>query len=197
MRARGVHPLGLVSSLAAPVLLIGGWTLAATRQEGGFDQVAGTISALAATGADDRWVMTAALAGLGACHVVTAAALRQAAVPGRVVLAAGGVATVGVAALPLPAGDGGSVGHTVAAGLAFGALAVWPLVAGRPDVTGPLRRTTSVAAGATLLALVGWFTAELVADSDRVGLAERVAAGAQALWPLAAVWGTRAARSDR
>ena len=49
---------GCVSSAAAPVLLIGGWTVAAGRQRGGFDPVVETISALAAHGADDRWLMT-------------------------------------------------------------------------------------------------------------------------------------------
>ncbi len=43
-----------------------------------------------------------------------------------------------------------------------------------------------------LLALVGWFGVELAADSGRVGLAERAAAGAQALWPLVVAWGCRA-----
>ncbi|MDQ3154878.1 MAG: DUF998 domain-containing protein, partial [Actinomycetota bacterium] len=82
----------VVSAAAAPVLLIGGWTLAATRQPAGFDSAVDTISALAAYGAADRWIMTAGLAGLGACHVVTALGLRSAALPGRLVLATGGVA---------------------------------------------------------------------------------------------------------
>jgi hypothetical protein len=38
-----------------------------------------------------------------------------------------------------------------------------------------------------LLSGLGWFLAELLNRSDRVGLSERVAAGSQALWPLAAV----------
>ena len=120
---------GLLSATAAPVLLIGGWTVAAARQRGSFDPVVETISALAARGADDRWVMTTALAGLGLCHLTTALALRSAATPGRVVLGVGGVATVLVAAFPQPAGDGSSAAHTAAAGVAFVALAAgrcWP-----------------------------------------------------------------------
>jgi len=64
-----------------PVLMIGGWTVAAALQPGSFDQVTGTISALAGYAATDRWVMTLALAGVGICHVVTALALRPAAAP--------------------------------------------------------------------------------------------------------------------
>jgi hypothetical protein len=184
---------GLVSSAAAPVLLIGGWTVAADRQPAGFDPVADTISALAAHGADDRWLMTAALAGLGLSHITTALALRPLAPPGRVLLAAGGVATLLVAAFPLPDGDGGSVAHTAAAAVAFVSLSTWPALAWRRDVAGPAPARPVVALGAAtvLLGLLGWFAAELAADDGRVGLAERGTAGAQALWPLAAVLASR------
>ena len=175
---------GVVSSLAAPVLLIGGWTLAARLQPAAFDPVVDTISALAARDAVDRWVMTAALYGVGACHFVTALALRPAARPGRVLLGVAGLATAAVALFPLPEGDGSSAAHTVAAGLSFGALAVWPALAARAHGPGALRRRVAVPAAVALLGLVGWFVVELAADSGRVGLSERVAAGAQALWPL-------------
>ncbi|MGH8893693.1 MAG: DUF998 domain-containing protein [Actinomycetes bacterium] len=181
---------GLASSAAAPVLLIGGWTLAAERQRGGFDSAVETISALAAQGADDRWLMAAALAGLGVCHVVTAAALRDAAPLGRAVLAAGGLATVVVAAVPLPADDTGSAVHTAAAGFSFLALAVWPAASWRRDARSPFSPGVSIAAATVLLGLVGWFGAELTADSDRVGVSERIAAGAQSLWPAAVAWGS-------
>jgi hypothetical membrane protein len=182
---------GLISSAAAPVLLIGGWTVAAGRQRPAFDSVAGTISDLAAHHADDRWLMTTALAGLGICHVVTAVALRDAATAGRVVLAAGGVATLLVAATPLPADGAGSLPHTVAAGSAFVALAAWPAVAHRPGSPWALRRGPATAAAAALLGLLGWFAVEYVADGGRIGLAERWAAGAEALWPMAVAWSSR------
>lgn len=179
---------GLLSSTAAPVLLIGGWTVAAARQPGGFDQVTDTISALAGHGATDRWLMTACLAGVGAGHVVTALALRPATTPGRLLLALGGIGNLLVAAFPLPADDSGSAPHTLAAGVAFASLAVWPALAStRTDPPPLLRRAVALPAAVVLLGLVGWFVAELAADTARVGLAERVAAGAQALWPLAIV----------
>lgn len=175
---RGVAGWGVVSSAAAPVLLIGGWTVAAALQKAGFDPVEGTISALAARDADSRWVMTSALAAVGVCHLTTAAALRSAAPAGRAVLAAGGIGTLLVAAFPLPAGGGTSGAHAAAAGLAFGALSSWPALASR-------RRTDRLAAAA-LVALLGWFVAELATDGDQVGRTERLAAAAQSLWPLAA-----------
>jgi len=179
----------VASAVAAPVLLVGGWTLAEARQPPGYNPIRDTISALAARGATDRWVMTSALAGLGACYVITALGLRPAGRPGRVVLAGGGVATLLVAAFPQPV-RGNSIWHTVAATVAFVSLGAWPAFAARhrpcPRL---LTRTSSTTATVVLLGLVAWFAAEI--HGGHRGLAERAAAGAQALWPLAVVLTTR------
>ena len=45
--AWGVPWWGVVSSAAAPVLLVAGWTVAAGLQPGSFDAVGGTVSGLA------------------------------------------------------------------------------------------------------------------------------------------------------
>lgn len=206
---RSVPGWGVLTSTAAPILLIGGWTLAAGLRPDRFDSVRDTISDLAAIDAPNRWVMTAALAGVGAAHVGTALALRPASTPARWLLATGGVATVLVAAYPLPAEGGSSPEHTIAAGVAFVALGAWPAISWRrrpaamtasmrnevPPV--PFRPAVALAAGGVLLAGLGWFFAELVNDSPRVGLSERVAAGSQALWPLAAVLLSRSGPGKR
>jgi hypothetical protein len=186
---RDVPWWGVLSSAAALVLLVGGWTVAAILQPGSFDQVRQTISALAGYGAADRQVMSLALLGVGGCHVITGLALRPAGWPGRILLMTGGVATVLVAAFPVPAGAGRSVPHTVAAAVAFTALAAWPAVGGRrgPGVAWGLRAGVSAAASAALFGLLGWFYVELAAGGLQLGLAERAAAGAQALWPLVVV----------
>ncbi len=172
-------------------MLVGGWTLAAQRQPEGYDSTVATISSLAAQGANDRWLMTVALVGVGICHGVTALGLRRAAPAGRVGLGLGGVATVLVAVFPLPAA-GSAPAHAVAAGVAFVALAVWPALAWHRDGRGPaaLRPVVSVAAAVALLGLVAWFGGTL-STGARVGLAERVAAGAQACWPLVVVLSSR------
>ena len=123
---------GVLSALLAPLLLVGGWSVAAALRPDAYDPMRRTISDLAAARAPHRWVMTFALLGVGLCHLVTAAALRPVAVPGRAVLALGGVATLLVAANPLQAA-GSSGAHTAAASVAFGALACWPLLAWRRD----------------------------------------------------------------
>ena len=184
---------GVVSAAAAPVLLIGGWTVAAGLQPGTFNAVASTISALAARGATDRWVMTLALAGTGTCYVLTGLALRPAAMPGRLILIAGGLATVLVAANPQPGGGGSSPAHTFWAAAGFIALTAWPLAAARRALPAPaaLRPAGSASATGALAGLLLWFGAELITAGQHVGLAERVLAGAQAAWPLILVLACR------
>jgi hypothetical membrane protein len=196
----------LLSAGGAPLFLIGGWTLAQAAQPVGFDPVRQTISALAATGADHRWIMTLGLAGLGLCHLLTALALVSAAPAGRWLLALGGLATLVVVAFPQNA-TGTSTTHGVAAGVAFGALAVWPALAvsGRAassldrehrhpaDRPAPVRGA-AFATAALLLGLLGWFAVEFFTDGARIGLTERLVAAAEAFAPLAAVLAALAAQ---
>ena len=182
---RGVPWWGLVSSAVAPVLLAGGWAVAAGLQPGSFDAVSQTISALASDGAADRWVMTVALLGVGACYVLTGLALRPAAPAGRLILIAGGIACILVAANPEPV-RGGSLAHGVWATSCCIALTVWPAASWRRGSGVPwgLRPAVSVSATAIMLCLLAWFETELITGSGQAGLAERILAETQAVWPL-------------
>jgi len=179
---------GVVSSAASPLVLIGGWTVAARLQPPSFDPVADTVSALAALGAADRWLMSLVFVVVGVCDVVTGVALRPAAAVGRLILIGGAIAGVLVAANPERAGSG-SVPHTVWAALGFAGLATWPLGAWRrgPSVPWGLRRRVCFGAIAVQLILLVWFVAELVSGARQVGLAERAVGAAQAIWPLMVV----------
>lgn len=165
----------IVSAAVAPIALIGGWTWAQTRQSGGFDPMSDTISALAAQGAQDRWIMTAGLLVLGICHLVTAAGLPEAGRWGRLLLATGGLATIVVAAAPQPA-----AAHSPSAAAGFVALALWPAFSRLP------RRAAGIAATVVLLVLLGWLGMQ-IRGGDALGLSERILAGAQAFWPLIVV----------
>lgn len=171
-----------VSAVLAPVALAGGWTVAAARQPESYDSVRDTISALAADGATDPWIMTTGLAVLGAAHVVTAAGLTDVGRPARLVHAAGGVATMLVAVFAQP-----SAGHEPAATAAFVALALWPAFSRR----WPAR--SRVVTGVLLL-LLGGFAVSLRAGAG-VGLTERVVAGAEALVPLGYALALRRSRA--
>lgn len=130
----------LLSSVCAPVVLVGGWVISAVLHGPGYDPASRTISILAAKGADGYWVMTSALIVLGACHVVTASGLRSAASPGRVALGGGGVSAMLLALFPAPS-RGGSLDHGAVVVVGFALLAVWPILAvrrgagGRPGAT--------------------------------------------------------------
>lgn len=206
---RGVPWWGVISAVAAPVVLIGGWTAAAGLQPR-FDPVADTVSALAATGATDRWVMNAVFLLVGACYIVTALALKQARNTGRLVLTGGAIAGMLVAAYPEHPGGFGSVPHFVFATLGFAGLTLWPTAAAQrgpaqrgpvqrgpaqrgpaaehgPAVPWALRAAPALAAVVVQFALLAWFGAELILGAHQVGLAERVMGAAQAAWPLAVV----------
>jgi hypothetical protein len=65
---------GVVSSAAAPVLMVNGWVL----QPHSFDPGTRTVSALPRRGAADGWVRTLTFVVVGACDFVTGLALRPA-----------------------------------------------------------------------------------------------------------------------
>ena len=188
----------LLSSGAAPILLIGGWTAASALQPTGFDPLSHTISALAADGATDRWLMTSAFAGIGVCYFVTACGLTCIRRAGRATLLLGGACSIAVAVFPEP-GDGGTTPqHVVATGIGFTTLAAWPCLAveGGPCTPWPLRPATSAAFTGLVLASAAWFLVELHGHGE-AGIAERVVTGLQALWPATVAAGLRHAASQQ
>jgi len=188
---------GVLSAAAAFVFLVGGCWLATARQPSSFNWLASTVSTLTERGTVDPWLMTAAFAATGACVVATALALRPAALPGRLILAAGGVASVLVAAHPEHVG--GSFTHGLWAAVTFTAMTAWAAGASRrgPSVPWGLRPAVSAAAIGVLLVLVAWYLAELTTKGGLTGLAERVMGTAQIGWPLAVVLSTRRGLADR
>ena len=176
MRSRAMRDrAALVSASVAVVAPIVTWTVAAHRQPAGYSATRQTISALAAHGATDRWVMTLGLYLLGAAHLTTAIVLTEVGFPPRLTLAVGGLAIIAVASLPQPDG-----GHLEAAAVGFVTLAVWSLGAR----TLPL--IVRIGASALLAALLIWFAVQL-GGGQRLGLTERILVAAEALWPLLVV----------
>lgn len=176
--------------IVAPLAFVGAWLVGGLRTEG-YDPLADAISQLAREGAPTRALMTSGFVVFGLLLPVWAFRLGREldsrAVRNAAVVA--GVATLGVALLPLTreGGQPQDVGHAVAAGIGYVAMALTPLLA-----TGPLRRlgyeraaATSVVVGVlSALALVG--TALVV---DRSGGLQRLGLGVVDLWHVAAaVW---------
>jgi hypothetical protein len=196
---RDVPWWGVVSSAAGPVLMVAGWTVAAGLQPRSFDPVAQPVSVLAAPGAADRWVMTLTFLVVGACDVITGLALRPARAPGRLMLMAAAAAGILVAANPEQPGTSFPLPHMIWAATGCATLVAWPAGAWRrgPSVPWGLRPAASAGAVTVLLALLAWFSAELITGGGQAGLAERIFGAAQALWPLAVVVSCRfAVRTD-
>ena len=170
MIVRAVPWWGVVSSAAAPVLMAGGWTLAAgLQQPHSYSQIADTVSALAAPGAADRWVMTATFLVVGACDAITGLALRPARTPGRLILMGGAVAGVLVAANPELPGTRFPLPHMICAAAGCVALVTWPAAAWRrgPSVPWGLRPAVSAGAVVVLVVLLARFGSGLITWASR------------------------------
>ena len=184
-RLDGGRPRGaLLSAFVAFAALVGGWTWAALQQPSGFDSVRESISALAAVETPHRWIMTSALVITGLAHIGSAFMLPGLRNAGRWVLGGAGVATLGVALLPLPSRSESSLPHVVVAALSFVLLAVWPWFAAGDSDAPLLRRRVARPASVLLLLLVASLTLGNRAGMP-FGAHERIVAGLLALWPFA------------
>jgi hypothetical protein len=175
--------------------MVAGWTVAAGLQPHPVNPIAEPVSALAAVGAADRWVMSLTFVVVGACVFVTGLALRPARAPGRLILMAGAVAGMLVAANPEHPGTSYPVPHMICAAIGCAGVVGWPAGAWRRGLSVPwsLRPAASAGAVVVLLALVVWFGAELITGGGLAGLAERLFGAALALWPLTVVASCRLA----
>jgi hypothetical membrane protein len=185
---------GIASSVLAPVILIGGWTLAADLQPVPFNAIQRSISALGAVGMPYRWVIAVTLLGVGVCHAATGIALRPAAEAGRALLIIGGISSILIAVNPQPSG-GGSLAHEAFSLVGVVVMTIWPLAAVRRESGAPfgLRPVAAVVMTGFTLALLVWFTIELF-HGPELGLAERTVTADQSLWPLLVVLSARWAR---
>ena len=147
----------VAAASAGPVLLIGGFFVAAAIQPASYDPVRDTISELAERGATHPWVMTSALAGLGLCYLLIALGLEVAGRTARVLLASGGVATLLIAVFREP-GHGYSLAHELAVIAAALTCCTWPVFAShRADSPLLLTRNLSFAAAGVSLGLAAWY----------------------------------------
>jgi hypothetical protein len=180
--------------LAAPVSFVGAWAVCGALRDDGYDPVQDAISQLARIGSPTRAGMTAGFVGFGLLLPVFAQRLPDLLGAGRALRTAmtvAGVATLGVAALPLQREEGG-VGdllHAVAAGTGYLAMAASPALAVRA-----LSAHGRGAAAATAATVSAVSAAALVVSvtSGPTGLWQRVGIGVVDLW--FAGWAVRTLR---
>jgi hypothetical membrane protein len=178
---------GVLSSVLAPVFLIGGWTVGAALQPVPFDSVSRSISALASQGMPYRWLITGALLGVGACHAITGLALRPVAEAGRIMLLFGGLSGMAIAAYPQHVHSGSPL-HEIFSVSGVVLMMLWPIAGARadPGVAAALRPPAAWTYGLVTLGLLLWFVTQLF-GGDLLGLTERVITADQSLWPLIVV----------
>jgi hypothetical membrane protein len=149
-----------LGGVIGPAAFVGAWVTGGAATAG-YSPVADAISRLAARGAATQPLMTAGFVAFGLAVPAYAAALRRA-VPGRawVAAAATGIATLGVAGVPLETGRDAL--HDACAVTGYATLAAVPLLASRPLAAVGRRRAAraSIATGALssvclLLSLAG------------------------------------------
>jgi len=179
----------LISAALAPIFFIGG-TLVAEALWPEFDPVRQTISELAAGDAPTRVFMTLMFALTGLCHVVTSVYAVGIGRAGRIALGLAGLATIAVAAFPLPTVAGSSTAHTLSAMAGFVLLAIWPALGMRRSSHYPwLIRPFGAVAGTLVMGGVClWFLSVWTSsDPALLGLSERAAANLESLWPALVV----------
>jgi len=114
-----------VLGIVGPVAFVAAWVGCGLATDG-YSGVSDAISELAAVGAPTRWVMTAGFVVFGVAVPVYAARAVRASLPGRawIALVVTGLATLGVAAVPLGRGADGV--HGAFASLGYVSLALAP-----------------------------------------------------------------------
>ncbi len=181
-----------LSALLAPLALLVGWWYVGSITPG-FDRVAQPLSDLWAANASNRWVMTAVVAVVGACHIASAVGLRPVDPAGRWVLGVGGGFMLLWAATPNHFVGRYFLGHTFSGVITFACLSLWAAVSARVGAHVPfvLRRpVAATASGVGLLLLVLTFVG-IISGAQTLGLSEGALVLWTALWPLVVVLGAR------
>ena len=178
------HRWAIISAGLAPILLTATYLIAGILQPASYSPVRSTISAMAGQAGTDPWVMTGGIFLVGGCYLVTAAGLTGVRPSARALLAVAGMAGIGIAASPEPAG-GPTSRHLALTVLGAVAIAVWPAFAARRASPRPLILSFYGSAVVTVVfvALLGWLLAE-TRDGSVLGLAERLTTSIQTCWPF-------------
>lgn len=180
----------LFAATIGPVQSVLGWVIAGSLWPG-YDPIRKTISDLAADDSPVQWIQSSFFVLGGTLSLLAAIYARSLAMPGRVVIFLGGLATYGFTYFTTPSQDGHSDMHRYFAIASFVLFSAWPIFSMRLNKQYPrvLRPTGAVVAtlGFTLISL--WFLSTWTnPDANNVGLVERVIATAQTGYLSAVIW---------
>lgn len=182
-RRMGITRPALLAGIAGPAAFVSAWVTGGLIKDG-YSPTHDTISRLAEQGASTRPLMTAGFLGFGVLMPLFAVELGRALnSPGvAVAVATSGFGTLAVAAFPVSVAGGtfSDSAHYLAAGVAYAANVVAPLLAGRHLGGARARRASYALAVAVAAALVG----SLQVD-EFTGLLQRVGLTLFDMWAVA------------
>ncbi len=172
-----------LAGIAGPAAFVGAWVTGGLLRDDGYSPVSDAISRLAEQGASTQPLMTAGFVGFGVVMPFYAHELGHAlrSRGAQVAVTVTAVGTLAVAALPLSAGGGQRIDtwHAVAAGTAYVANVVAPLVVARHLRSPPARRASYTLSAAMAACLVASVTYD-----DLTGLFQRTGLTLFDLWSV-------------
>lgn len=180
----------LFAATLGPVQSVLGWVISGALWPG-YDPIRKTISDLAADDSPVQWIQSSFFILGGTLSLIAAIYARSFAMPGRVVIFLGGLATYGFTYFTTPSQDSSSELHRVFAIISFVLFSAWPLFSMRISGSYPwvLRPVGAIVAtlGFTVISL--WFLSTWTnPDATNVGLVERIIATAQTTYLSAVIW---------
>lgn len=180
----------LFAATIGPIQSVLGWLIAGSLWSG-YDPIRKTISDLAADDSPVQWIQSSFFLIGGTLSLLAAIFARSLAMPGRVIIFLGGLATYGFTYFTTPSQDGHSDMHRYFAIASFVLFSAWPIFSMRLNKQYPwvLRPAGAIIAtiGFTIISL--WFLSTWTnPDANNVGLVERVIATSQTTYLSVVIW---------
>lgn len=180
----------LFAATLGPIQSVLGWVIAGSLWPG-YDPIRKTISDLAADDSPVQGIQSSFFILGGVLSLLAAVYAKSLAMPGRVIIFLGGLATFGFTYFTTPSQSGFSDMHRVFAIISFVLFSAWPLFSmraakGYPWVLRPVGAVVATV-GFTIISL--WFLSTWTnPDATNVGLVERMIATAQTTYLSAVIW---------
>jgi len=190
MSTNRVGSLALIAAVVGPIQVVLGSAIAGSLWPG-YDPIVRTISDLAADDSPVQWIMSSFFVLGGTMSIFVAVSAKVLAMPGRIAILLGGIATYGLTYFTTPSQTGYSTPHRVFAIISFILFSAWPLLAMRFKKENPpvIRPAASILATAIFTVISLWFLSTWTNPSaTNVGLVERIIAVSQSWYLASVIW---------